>query len=66
MSADSLRKQGPIGMEGQGKDVKNTAHLNPTARETAAHNTATNTTTKHTGSHKGFGTLGGKGHGGAM
>lgn len=67
MSADSLRKGGPIGQGGMsGKDVKSTAHLNTTARETPAHNTATNTQTKHTTSKKGYGELGGRGHGGAM
>ena len=67
MSADSLRKGGPIGSGGTGgKDVKSTAHLNTSARETPAHNSATNTQTKHTTSHKPYGELGGKGHGGAM
>lgn len=67
MSAESLRKGGPIGSGNQGgRDVKSTAHLNTTARETAAHNSATNVQTKHTTSGKTMGTLGGKGHGGAM
>ena len=67
MSAESLRKGGPIGSGGQsGKDVKATSHLNTTARETAAHNSATNEQTKHTTSKKGYGELGGKGHGGSM
>lgn len=67
MSAESLRKGGPIGSGGQsGKDVKSTSMLNTTARETAAHNTATNVQTKHTTGGKNYGTLGGKGHGGAM
>lgn len=67
MSAESLRKGGPIGQGNQGgKDVKSTSMLNTTARETAAHNTATNELTKHSTSKKGYGELGGKGHGGAM
>lgn len=67
MSADSLRKGGPIGQGGQnGKPVESTGMLNPTARQTPAHNDGNNVQTKHTTSHKGYGELGGKGHGGSM
>lgn len=67
MSAESLRKGGPVGSGNQsGKDVKSTSMLNSTARETAAHNSATNEVTKHTTTKKGFGELGGRGHGGAQ
>lgn len=67
MSGESLRKGGPIGGGGAtGKDVTSTSHLNTTARETPAHNSATNVQTKHTTTKKGFGELGGRGHGGAM
>ena len=68
MSAESLRKGGPIGEGGtNGKDAKSSPGLsNTSARESPAHNTATNVQTKHTHSHKPFGELGGKGHGGSM
>jgi hypothetical protein len=67
MSADSLRKSGPIGNGGMsGKDVKSTSHLNHTARETPGHNSADNVQTKHTTSKKAWGELGGKGHGGSL
>ena len=67
MSGSNLRKEGPIGKGGmKGVDVKSTAMLNTTARPSAAHNDATNTQGKHVTSNKGFGTLGGKGHGGSV
>lgn len=68
MSAESLRKGGPIGKGGaSGKSAMSSPGLaNTSARETPAHNSATNTQTKHSTSHKPFGELGGKGHGGAM
>jgi len=67
MSGKSLRTQGPIGQGGtKGVDVTTTSMLNTTARETPAHNSGDNKQTKHSTSHKGFGELGGKGHGGAM
>ena len=69
MSAESLRKGGPIGQGAgaSGKEAKSTAGLsNTTARETPAHNSAQNVQTKHATSHKGFGELGGKGHGGSL
>jgi hypothetical protein len=47
------------------KNVKSTSMLNTTARSTADHENSTPEYTKKTSSHKPFGTLGGRGHGGA-
>tara|TARA_R110000803_G_scaffold90465_1_gene157852 strand:- start:4224 stop:4406 length:183 start_codon:yes stop_codon:yes gene_type:complete len=44
----------------KGKDVKNTSHLNVTAKE--VHQTGTNTTSRYTTKGSKFGKLGAKGH----
>jgi hypothetical protein len=66
MSGQNLRSEGPVGKGGQKPvDVKSTAMLNTSARESAAHNTSNNTQGKHITTHKPYGGLGAKGHGGA-
>lgn len=68
MSAQDLRKGGPIG---KGNGPKSNAMTSPglantTARPCSAHSdSATNDLTKHLTSHKPFGTLGAMGQGGA-
>lgn len=64
MSGQDLRKNGPVG-KGDTPAGNDTKLLSPHARESAAHNSGENSQTKHTTSSKGFGDLGGKGHGGA-
>lgn len=68
MSAESLRKGGPIGKGGMtGKSADTSPMLaNTSARETPAHNSSDNKQTKHTTSHKPFGELGAQGHGGSL
>jgi hypothetical protein len=68
MSANELRKGGPIGKGGTGgKSATSSPGIsNTSARESVAHNSATNSQTKHSTSHKPFGELGGKGHGGSL